>query len=133
MTKILGKGRQDLGARKARSWGKEGEILGQGRQDLGARKARSWGKEGKILGQGRQDLGARKARSWDKEGKILGQGRQDLEQDSKIMAMILVQDLGQEGKELAAITLGVLTLARILTRTLGQEFFAGYSSRARVN
>ena len=56
------------------------------------------------------------------DGKTLWQ---DLEQDSKIVAMILVQDLSQDGKELAAITLGVLTLARILTKTLGQEFFAG--------
>ena len=46
-------------------------------------------------------------------------------QDSKIVAMILAQDLSQDGKELAAKTLGVLTLARILTKTLGQEFFAG--------
>ena len=80
----MGQGRQDLGARKARSCGKEGKILGQGGKirprSCGrmarswVRKARSWGKEGKILGQGRQDLGVRprKARSWGKEGKILG-------------------------------------------------------------
>ena len=43
--KILGQGGKILG----QGGNIVDKIFGQGRQDLGARKARSWGKEGKIL------------------------------------------------------------------------------------